>query len=145
MVLSAALLAQYSNIKKNIYYPIQKLNQARMLSNGENVSVIPAEKKLQIIAQNKTHISTVMPCSSEVLDESGNIFRIEGPYKLNCSESRIFNYIKQYRTWRRQKCCSEPDTPDYMIPYRLQGHLQEFKFFKCGLCINYCKVTFGKN
>jgi hypothetical protein len=49
-----------------------------MLSNGENIGVIPTEKKLQIIAQNETHISIVMSCSSEVLDESGNIFRIEG-------------------------------------------------------------------
>jgi hypothetical protein len=69
-----------------------------MLSNGENISVIPAEKKLQIVAQNETHISIVMPCSSEVLDKSRNTFRIEGPYKLNCSESRVFNYIEQYRT-----------------------------------------------
>jgi hypothetical protein len=30
---------------------------------------IPKEKKLQIVAQNETHISIVMPCSSEVLDE----------------------------------------------------------------------------
>jgi hypothetical protein len=62
-----------------------------MLSNGENINVIPTEKRLQIIAQNKTHISIVMPCSSEVIDESGNIFRIEGSYKLYYSESRIFN------------------------------------------------------
>jgi hypothetical protein len=78
MVLSAALLAQYGNIKKDICYPIQKVNQVRMLSNGENVSLIPEEKRLQIISQNETHISIVMPCSNEVLDESGNIFRIEG-------------------------------------------------------------------
>jgi hypothetical protein len=73
---------------------------------------VPTEKKLQIIAQNETHISVVMPCSSEVIDESGNIFRIEGPYKLNCSESRIFRYIEQYRIWRGQNYYSEPDTPD---------------------------------
>jgi CMP-2-keto-3-deoxyoctulosonic acid synthetase len=48
--LSAALLAQYGNIKKDIRYPIQRINQVRMLSNGENISVIPTEKKLQIIA-----------------------------------------------------------------------------------------------
>jgi hypothetical protein len=64
-----------------------------MLSNGENINVIPTEKKLQIIAQNETHISIVIPCSSEVLDESGNIFRIEGPYILDCNESRQFLYI----------------------------------------------------
>jgi tRNA(Ser,Leu) C12 N-acetylase TAN1 len=49
MVLSAALLAKYGNIRKDICYPIQKINQVRMLSNGENISVIPTEKKLQIM------------------------------------------------------------------------------------------------
>jgi hypothetical protein len=38
MVLSTALLAQYGNIKKDICYPIQRLNQVRMLFNGENSS-----------------------------------------------------------------------------------------------------------
>jgi hypothetical protein len=51
MVLSAALLAKYGNIRKDICYPIQRLNQVRMLFNGENISVIPIEKKLQIIVQ----------------------------------------------------------------------------------------------
>jgi hypothetical protein len=69
MILSAVLLAQYGNIKKTIYYPIQMLNTE--------------EKRFQIIAQNETHISIVMPCSSKVLDESRNTFRIEGPYILD--------------------------------------------------------------
>jgi hypothetical protein len=43
MVLLVALLAKY-NIKKDICYPIQRVKQARVLSNGENISVIPAEK-----------------------------------------------------------------------------------------------------
>jgi hypothetical protein len=60
-----------------------------MLSNGENISVIPTEKILQIIAQNEIHISIIMPCSSEVLDKSGNIFRIEDPYILDCNEETI--------------------------------------------------------
>jgi flagellar biogenesis protein FliO len=46
MVLSAALLAKYVNIRKHICYPIQILNQVRMLSNGENISVILIEKKI---------------------------------------------------------------------------------------------------
>jgi CMP-2-keto-3-deoxyoctulosonic acid synthetase len=55
MILSAALLAKYGNIRKDICYPIQRLNQVRMLSNGENIGVIPTEKKLQIIAQNSNY------------------------------------------------------------------------------------------
>jgi hypothetical protein len=85
---------QYGNIKKDICYPIQRLNQA----SGENISAVPAEKKLQIIAQNETHISIVIPCSSEVIDESGNTFRIEAPYILDCNDSRQFRYVKQIRT-----------------------------------------------
>jgi hypothetical protein len=108
------LLAKYGNIKKDICYPIQRINQGRMLSNAENIKVIPIEKKLQIIAQNETHISIIMLCSSEVLDESGNIFRIEGFYILNCTESRNFLYIEQVQTWRGQKCCEIPTVPDYI-------------------------------
>jgi hypothetical protein len=67
MVLSAVLLAQYGNIKKDICYPIQRVNQTRMLSNGENISVIPTEKKLQIIAQNDTHVFIVMLCSNVII------------------------------------------------------------------------------
>jgi hypothetical protein len=29
-----------------------------------------------------------MPCSSKLLDEFNNTFKIEDPYKLNCKESR---------------------------------------------------------
>jgi hypothetical protein len=64
MVLSAALLTQYGNIRKDICYLIQRLNQVRMLSNSENISVIPPEKKLQIFAQNETHISII--CHAKV-------------------------------------------------------------------------------
>jgi hypothetical protein len=64
MVLSAALLAQYCNIKKDICYPIQKLNTGR---KGDSAPIIPEEKRLQIVSQNDTHISIIMPCSSEAL------------------------------------------------------------------------------
>jgi hypothetical protein len=120
MVLSAVLLAQYGNIKKDICYPIQKVNQVRMLSNGENINIIPEEKRLQVIAQNETHISIVMPCSSEVLDESGNIFRIEGFYILDCNELREFRYIDQVLTWKGQKCCEYPEIPSNRIDFAKQ-------------------------
>jgi hypothetical protein len=34
-----------------------------------------------------------MACLSSVIDESGNIFRIEGSYDLNCNEIKMFGYI----------------------------------------------------
>jgi hypothetical protein len=51
------------------------VNTQKSLSNGEISQIIPSEKKLQIVSQNESH----------VIDESGNVFRIEGPYDLNCS------------------------------------------------------------
>jgi hypothetical protein len=33
----------------------------------------------------------IMPCSGNTLDELGNIFKVEGLFKLNCEESRDFN------------------------------------------------------
>jgi hypothetical protein len=114
---------------ENICTPIQRSNKGRFLSNDLNTSVIPEEKRLQIIAQNETHISIVMPCSSEVMDESKNVFRIEGPYDLNCRESRNFRYIEQVKTWRGQKCC------DWNLII-----FKENDILKCGFCQNWCKV-----
>jgi hypothetical protein len=56
--LISSLLAKYGNIRKDFFFPIKKINQAKMLSNGENISVIPTEKKLQIIAQNRRSLHT---------------------------------------------------------------------------------------
>jgi hypothetical protein len=84
MVLSAVLLGAYGNIQDDICSPIQKLNIMRKLAN-----IIPEEKKLQIVSQNDTHVSIIMPCSSSVMDEFGNTFSIKGPYNLI---STIFIY-----------------------------------------------------
>jgi hypothetical protein len=82
-----------------------------------------------------------MPCSSEVLDESGNIFRIEGPYILDCNESRQFPYIEQSRTWRGQKCCEFPEIPSYMEVITMQGNLKKNDFWRCNVCQNHCIVA----
>jgi hypothetical protein len=99
MVLSAILLGVYGNIQKDICSPIQRLNIMRKLANGDNASIIPEEKRLQIVSQNSTHVLIVMPCSSSVMDESGNTFSIKDPYNLNCNESQNFSYIEQIRIW----------------------------------------------
>jgi hypothetical protein len=70
-----------------------KIEYYEKIANGDNASVIPEEKRLQIVSQNGTHVLIVMPCSSSVMDESGNTFSIKGPYKLNCKKSQNFSYI----------------------------------------------------
>jgi hypothetical protein len=45
-----------------------------------------------------------MPCDSSAVNEQGDIFSIEGPYRLNCNKSRIFNYISKVRLWTDGDC-----------------------------------------
>jgi hypothetical protein len=46
MVLSAILLNAYGNIQEDICSPTQKLNNMKILANGNNASIIPEEKRL---------------------------------------------------------------------------------------------------
>jgi hypothetical protein len=53
------------------------MDNMRKLANGSNTSIIPEEKRLQIVLQNATHVSIVMPCSSSIMDEYGNVFFVK--------------------------------------------------------------------
>jgi hypothetical protein len=81
-----------------------------------------------------------MPCSSAVSDESGNVFRIEGPYDINCNETRMFGYMDKFTIWRADKCCGKhPDWPDSQ---KLRNHLVELKeYSKYGWCRNWCRAS----
>jgi hypothetical protein len=71
----------------------------RRLKNQERPNSTTSEKTIQIIAQNQSHTSVVMLCDSSVLSEQVDTFSIEGPYRLNCNKSRVFNYITEIRLW----------------------------------------------
>jgi hypothetical protein len=64
MALSTILLGIYGNTQKDIFNPIQRMENMRRLANRNNISIIPEEKSLQIVSQNTTHISILMPYSS---------------------------------------------------------------------------------
>jgi hypothetical protein len=83
----------FGNKEEEICYPIQKKTSSRLLRNQKEANITSSEKILQIISQNETHTSIVMPCDSSVVNKQGDTFSIEGPYVLNCNESRVFNYI----------------------------------------------------
>jgi hypothetical protein len=58
-----------------------------------------------------------MPCDSSVVNEQGDIFSLEGPYILNCNESRVFNYIDKVTLWTDGTCTATkryPDFPNHM-------------------------------
>jgi hypothetical protein len=94
------------------------------LRNQEESNVTSSEKTLQIVSQNEIHTSIVMPCDISVINEQGDIFSIEGPYTLNCNESRLFNYIDKVVLWTDGTCAATkkyPDSPkiDVLVQYSL--------------------------
>jgi hypothetical protein len=104
----ALILMAYENKRKEICQPMQMKSNDKLLTNGLfSPKVVPLEKKLQIVSQNESHVSIVMPCSSLVIEKLKNIFRIEGPYNLNCNETRTFGYINKFTIWRADKCCGD--------------------------------------
>jgi hypothetical protein len=125
MTLMAIILMNWGNKEEEICYPVGMKSQYKLLANGEETSTIPAEKKFQIVSQNETHVSIVMPCSSSVIDESGNTFRIEGLYDLNFNESRSFGYIDTFTIWRGEKCCGP--YPDWSSSQQLRNHSKKMK------------------
>jgi hypothetical protein len=93
LALMAIILMSWENKEEEICYPIQRKDSSRLLRNQEGIDFANTGKSLQIISQNEIYTSIVMPCDSLIVDEQGDTFSIEGPYVLNCNESRTFNYI----------------------------------------------------
>jgi hypothetical protein len=104
IALMAIILMSFGNKEEEICHSIQKKTSSRLLRNQEESNITGSEKTLQIISQNETHTSIVMPCDSSVVNEQGDIFSIEGPYTLNCNESRVFNYIDKVTLWTDGTC-----------------------------------------
>jgi hypothetical protein len=63
------------------------------LKNQEKSNITIFGNTFQIISQNETQTLIMMPCDNSVINKHGNVFSLEGPYILNCNESRIFSYI----------------------------------------------------
>jgi hypothetical protein len=93
IALMAIILMSFANKEEEICNPIQKKTSSKLLKNQEESNITNSEKTLQIISQNETHTSIVMPCDSSVINEQGDIFSIEGPYTLNYNEPKVFNYL----------------------------------------------------
>jgi hypothetical protein len=100
----AIILMSWGNKEKKICYPIQKKSSSRLLKNQEESNTTNSGKTLQIISQNDTHTSMVMPCDSSVINKEGDIFSIKNPYILNCNESRVFSYIDKVTLWINGIC-----------------------------------------
>jgi hypothetical protein len=121
----------YRNKQEEICQPMQIKTSSRLLLNGGVSEVIPPEKKLQIVSQNKSHTSIVMPCSNSIIDELGNEFRIENPYDLICNETRMFGYIS---IWGADKSGKQDSQKE-------RNHSVELKkYSRCGWCRNWCRV-----
>jgi hypothetical protein len=129
ITLSAVLLMTFKKKEKELHFPIQVNSQIRLLANLQKTNTNLSSQKLKIILQNKFYNS------SNIIDELGNIFKIEGPFKLNCDESKDFQIIDKPITWKGQKCCNWPTLPEFVIPFNLSRKIKTSDKGKCGWCI----------
>jgi hypothetical protein len=63
-----------------------------------------------------------MSCDSSVVSEQGDIFSIEGPYTLNCNESRVFNYIDKITLWTDGIYAATKKYPDFPSHMPVQNY-----------------------
>jgi hypothetical protein len=74
-----------------------------------------------------------MPCSSEIMDESGNVFKIERAYKLDCVPKE-FVYIDKVISWRGQKCCDWSTLLGEVSHLSTKVSITTNDFLRCGFC-----------
>jgi hypothetical protein len=70
----AIILMSFGNKEEEICYPIQKKTSSRLLRNQEESNITSSEKTLQIISQNKTHTSIIIPYNNSIINNQNNIF-----------------------------------------------------------------------
>jgi hypothetical protein len=134
----------FGNKEEEICYPIQKKTSFRLLRNQEETNITSSEKILQIISQNETHTSIVMPCDSSIVNKQGDIFSIEESYILNCNESRVFNYIDKATLWIDGTCTATkkyPDFPSGMLVPNYSTTITDY-FSYCGWWKYWCRTGF---
>jgi hypothetical protein len=143
IALMAIILMSFGNKEEEICYPIQKKTSSRLLRNQEETNITGSEKTLQIISQNETHTSIVMPCDSSVINEQGDTFSIEGCYVLNCNESRTFNYIDKVMLWTDGTCAATKKYPDFPGHLPVQNYSTTITdyFDYCGWWKYWCRTV----
>jgi hypothetical protein len=62
------------------------------------IGSVAAEKKLQLISQNDTHISIIMPCFNAVVDEDGK--HLDWPVSQQAR-----NYLRKLKRCRDSVSC----------------------------------------
>jgi hypothetical protein len=72
----------------------------RLLIDQQTTNTILSSQKLRIVSQDELYSTVLIPCSSNIMDELENIFKIEGSFNLNRNESRNFLYIDKPISWK---------------------------------------------
>jgi hypothetical protein len=98
MAVMALILMVYGNKQEEIYQPIQIKTNNKLLSNEKISKIIPPKKNYKFY-HKVTHISIIIPYSNSIINKLGNILKIEGPYNLNCNETRMFGYTDKFTIW----------------------------------------------
>jgi hypothetical protein len=74
MLSYSVLLIIFGKKEKEICSLIQINSQLRLLANKQRTNTILSNQKLKIISQNEFYSMIIIPCSSNIIDDLGNIF-----------------------------------------------------------------------
>jgi hypothetical protein len=90
------------------------------INTDSKEKVIPKIKILsEVEDENGTVTSLIsMPCNSEVTDDGGNIWSLEGKYKLECTDPHAFEYVLERMSTISNQCLKyEPKFDDEWKSY----------------------------
>jgi hypothetical protein len=92
---------------------------------------------ISILYQNENETVIIMPCDGSVVDEAGNVYRLKGPYELQCGDFVTFNYTTHRDSWSGNQCGGEPKLPSWK--HRNAKHMvKEGHFPPCVFCYLWC-------
>jgi hypothetical protein len=108
--------------------------------------VIPKIKILSEVEDENGSVTSLisMPCNSEVTDDGGNIWSLEGKYVLECGEPHVFQYVLERMSTLEQHCVKY----DPKFNKEWEGYTDK-KTYKCHYNVPCCtcnvegKVSFG--
>jgi hypothetical protein len=82
----------------------------------------------------------IIPCGALLKDKFGNIYKLEGPYILNCDEIHEFEYVTERKVWTTGNSCGWPDIPKHW--QNLTGKTEHKVNPGCGPCKEWYRAAY---
>jgi hypothetical protein len=97
------------NRRLGAVFEFEKNTQNWGINTDSKGKVIPKIKILNETEDEHGNVTSLisMPCNSEVIDDGGNIWSLEGKYVLECKEPHIFEYVLDRMSTIANRCVKD--------------------------------------